>query len=325
MADSSAEAPLQGLAGDRATIVLFGDSLTQRGWGQSGWCAAVASHFVRQADVYNRGYGGYNTRYGLYLAPYLFPLSEQPSTPTPKHLLATVWFGANDAAAVSEGCHVPMDEYEANLRAIVSRAMRASLCVVVLTPPPVHEASRLRFQRAKYGDKATGVSERSTETAGRYAAAAARVAASLGVPCLDVHGLMLAEGGGAAWPAFVGADDAEHGDGLHLSASGQRFVGDCLLRLLADAGLDPASLPTELPLGSAVDPGNFVASMLEHQRLARASSAGSRGHGRLKGPAASFAEATFPPLGWFALGVAVAVLAMRSTSARAARVLARAE
>lgn len=55
--------PLRGLVGDRATIVLFGDSLTQRGWDDGGWAAAVAHAYQRRADVYNRGLGGYNTRY----------------------------------------------------------------------------------------------------------------------------------------------------------------------------------------------------------------------------------------------------------------------
>ena len=41
-----------------------------------------------------------------------------------------------------------------------------------------------------------------------------------GIPCFDVHQAMLAEGDGAAWPAFVGAGLGA-GDGLHLSPSGQ--------------------------------------------------------------------------------------------------------
>ena len=52
----------------RSTIVLFGDSLTQRGFEPEGWAAALAHYYGRRADVYNRGYGGYNTRWGRELA-----------------------------------------------------------------------------------------------------------------------------------------------------------------------------------------------------------------------------------------------------------------
>ena len=63
----------------------------------------------------------------------------------------TVWFGANDAALPSERAHVPLVEYEANLRAIVAHAKRSALHVVVLTPPPVHAPTRLAYQRAAHG------------------------------------------------------------------------------------------------------------------------------------------------------------------------------
>ena len=37
----------------RSTIVLFGDSLTQRGFEPEGWAAALAHYYGRRADVYN--------------------------------------------------------------------------------------------------------------------------------------------------------------------------------------------------------------------------------------------------------------------------------
>jgi len=38
----------------RGSIVVFGDSLTQRGFEEGGWVSALAQHFNRRADVYNR-------------------------------------------------------------------------------------------------------------------------------------------------------------------------------------------------------------------------------------------------------------------------------
>lgn len=48
----------------RLTFVLFGDSITQRGF-EDGWVASLANHYTRKADVLNRGYGGYNARASL--------------------------------------------------------------------------------------------------------------------------------------------------------------------------------------------------------------------------------------------------------------------
>ena len=182
----------------RSTIVLFGDSLTQRGFEPEGWAAALAHYYGRRADVYNRGYGGYNTRWARELAPALFARPPQGQA----HLLATVWFGANDACISTERAHVPLLEFEANLETIVQQARQVARVVVVMTPPPVHGPSRLAYQKRKYGARATGVEERSTEVAGRYGDVAARVAGRHGCALLDVHQLMLRE---ADWPRYVGA------------------------------------------------------------------------------------------------------------------------
>ena len=92
----------------------------------------------------------------------------------------------------------------------------------------MHGPTRLAYQRRRYGARATGVEERTTARALDYGAEAARVARAAGAHVLDVGRLMVADDG---WPAFVGAGDAD-GDGLHLSAAGQRFVADALIAAL---------------------------------------------------------------------------------------------
>ncbi len=42
----------------RRSVVLFGDSLTQRGWEIDGWVAGLAIYYTRHCDVIARGYGG---------------------------------------------------------------------------------------------------------------------------------------------------------------------------------------------------------------------------------------------------------------------------
>ncbi|MBA0806534.1 hypothetical protein Gohar_005985 [Gossypium harknessii] len=101
----------------RPNIVLFGDSITQESFRSGGWGASLADTYSRKADVVLRGYGGYNTRWALFLLHHLFPLgSTKPPVAT------TIFLGANDAALAgrtSERQHVPVEEYKENLRKIV--------------------------------------------------------------------------------------------------------------------------------------------------------------------------------------------------------------
>ena len=78
-----------------ARFVLFGDSITQGSFSVGGWGARLADHYARRADVLNRGYSGYNTRWALELLPHVLPAAPAPATPP---TLVTVFFGANDSA-----------------------------------------------------------------------------------------------------------------------------------------------------------------------------------------------------------------------------------
>ena len=81
------------MAGIRPQFVFFGDSITQKAFAQGGWAGVVADAYQRRVDVINRGYSGYNTRWALSIVDHLFPANT-----TSKVELATVFFGANDAA-----------------------------------------------------------------------------------------------------------------------------------------------------------------------------------------------------------------------------------
>ena len=89
MGDEGASTALPSLL-SRSSVVLFGDSLTQRGFdGGAGWATAVARYFGRRADVYNRGYGGYNVRWASVMAPSLFPAPALGAAG--RHLLVGTW------------------------------------------------------------------------------------------------------------------------------------------------------------------------------------------------------------------------------------------
>jgi len=129
----------------RPAIVLFGDSLTQFSFGDAavtrfGWGSLLAGAYQRTADVLNRGFSGYNTRFAMDLVPKIFGSGETK----PQYLFVTVFLGANDAAIAGERQHIPVEEYGENLAEIIKRIRGANegspdFPIIVMTPPPVDE------------------------------------------------------------------------------------------------------------------------------------------------------------------------------------------
>lgn len=76
----------------RPALVLLGDSITEFGGQDGGWAALLGRDYVRKADVINRGYSGYNSRWGAYV------VEEAAGAFAGRARLATIFFGANDAS-----------------------------------------------------------------------------------------------------------------------------------------------------------------------------------------------------------------------------------
>lgn len=72
--------PLSQNPGKRPKILLFGDSLTQRGFEgpYQAWAAGLAHAYGRRADVINRGYSGYTAKWCAFMLESLFP-AQDPS------------------------------------------------------------------------------------------------------------------------------------------------------------------------------------------------------------------------------------------------------
>lgn len=121
-------------------IILFGDSITQQSFNQDlgfGFGAALSDAYVRSIDVVNRGFSGYNTRQALHVLPRVLPPPEHARV-----RLMTVWFGANDARLPGTlggpQQHVPLDEYKANVKALVNHAnvqAHTGIRIILITPP----------------------------------------------------------------------------------------------------------------------------------------------------------------------------------------------
>ena len=223
----------------RPRFILFGDSITQQSFRVGGWGARLANTYERTADLINRGYSGYNTRWIMRLLPRIFPTSgEAPS-------LVTVCLGANDAVRpppipgtpltddsgrpLAGRQHVPLEEYRANLVEIVACARRCGgggARVLLITPPPVDEGDWLRHVNAMCGRPVPADAEpdRRAAITAEYARVCVEVGQSTHTPVLDLNSLMTA------------AEDTSSMlcDGLHPNEKGGEFIYTALLAALSE-------------------------------------------------------------------------------------------
>ena len=209
---------------ERRKILLIGDSITQYSFSPQhrGWGAGLADWYQRTADVVNRGYSGYNTRWVRQSLGHILPTARGED-----YALVTVFLGANDAvdggagdgdAWVGQGQdqHVPVAEYAANVGAIVDavRAACPAAAVLLITPPPVDQAQW---------------PNRSIPLVRQYRNALLAVAAERGTlsldlwspstrTALDTHGAVVTTG----TIAPVALEDMH--DGLHLGGTGNDKV-----------------------------------------------------------------------------------------------------
>ncbi|OVA20739.1 Lipase [Macleaya cordata] len=239
----------------RSHFVLFGDSLTEQSFSPGGWGASLANTYSGKVDVIVRGYGGYNTRWALFLLQNLF-LGFSKS-----YIAATVFFGANDAALLertNERQHVPVDEYKENLKRIVHhlKELSPSMLVVLITPPPISEEGRKEYAQSLYGEKARKLSERTNEVTGVYAKQCVEVAKELGVPSINLWSKMQETEG---WQKkFLS-------DGLHLTAEGNAVVHEEVVKVLSEGRLCALRIPYDFPLESEIDEINLEKSFQEQR------------------------------------------------------------
>lgn len=115
---------------------LFGDSITRRSFDVDNgcWGSMIAFKLGSYFDVDFRGFEGYNSKWALELMPKLFPRSYLD-----KVEIFVPFFGHNDSLPLA--MHVPVDQYEQNMRSIVSYLVDNGLSkdkIVLLTPSWYH-------------------------------------------------------------------------------------------------------------------------------------------------------------------------------------------
>uniref|UniRef100_A0ACD5VGP5 Uncharacterized protein n=2 Tax=Avena sativa TaxID=4498 RepID=A0ACD5VGP5_AVESA len=229
----------------RPRLVLFGASITEQSFASGGWGAALADHFAHKADVVLRGLSGYNTRWALKV---LDRAMEGAAAGGADPAAVTLLFGSNDASLPDQPQahqHVPLDEYQDNLRAICASLKKKWPCaaVILITPPPIHEPARIRDM---YGDNdPSRQPERTNESAGAYAQACIAVAKELDHPVIDIWTQM---------QKFPDWQTSALCDGLHFTPFGNKILFDELIKTLESIGVSQHSLRSDLPLFHEIDP-----------------------------------------------------------------------
>ncbi|KAI8902653.1 SGNH hydrolase [Globomyces pollinis-pini] len=225
-------------------ILLFGDSITQQGFGldRSGFAASLQNAYIRKVDIINRGLSGYNTRWCLKVVDQVLSSIERKH-PT-KTLLTILFLGANDS--VVDGVQtVPLEEYKQNLIELCTKIQSVSP-VLLITPPPV--------DGAKWTD-------RTLSNTKMYRDACIGVAEELSVDYVDT------------WKEFLGNSlkfeqklaDELFDDGLHLASKANKLLYVAIIRKIKSKFplLHPDILQPTLPWWADIDPDNVQESLLK--------------------------------------------------------------
>eukprot|EP01023_Acetabularia_acetabulum_P004950 TRINITY_DN12065_c0_g1_i1.p2 TRINITY_DN12065_c0_g1~~TRINITY_DN12065_c0_g1_i1.p2 ORF type:complete len:215 (-),score=35.24 TRINITY_DN12065_c0_g1_i1:550-1194(-) len=207
----------------RPQFVCFGDSLTQQAFGVNGWGTMLADKYVRKVDVMNRGYSGYTTRWAVQYLDEIFPTEiKQPQ------VLATIFFGANDAAPPALEQHVPLNEYKNNLVKIYEHMQKVGISnILYVTPTPVDD-------EVLEGERLYSMTQ-------KYAEGCMEIAKQLNQPVLDL------------WPYMLNVENWQKSllsDGVHLTSTGNKVVFDALSESVDNffPQLQASQLKQDIPL-----------------------------------------------------------------------------
>lgn len=240
-------------------VILLGDSLTQQGY-SDGWVSRMSDYYIRRARVINSGLSGYNTRWmRTVLADPTQRECVLPSYAT-EPLFVVFMMGGNDCAK-NPRYGIPLDEFEENMRVIVSDLLanvRPRAGLFIGTPSPPDEVACAAHYDVPRDDF-------SFAGASTYCAAVRRIvdeftAAGAPVALIDVQRSFLLYGRGgplpAGEPAYEEGDSAPWKslvceDGLHFNERGGALMFATVLEAMRRspwaAQLEPESVPMPVP------------------------------------------------------------------------------
>ncbi|KAE9367775.1 SGNH hydrolase [Stipitochalara longipes BDJ] len=222
-------------------FLLVGDSIVEfSSLLRDGFCfgAGLEEHCQRRLDVIKRGFSGYNTANATVIFQDLIPSIECAKV---DYLL--ILFGANDACLKDgpTGQHVPLQQYRANLKTILSHSSVTAHqpTIFLVTPPPINEDHLWEFD-SKKGYSAT---TRNQKVTAQYAEVVREVVKEYEhkkVVLIDLWEALMKEARLGFPPTYDGKSEIgdDEGlrkllvDGLHLTGAGYKIFLDMLLPLV---------------------------------------------------------------------------------------------
>lgn len=186
----------------------FGTGVVTASDTASGWVSRLAAAYGQKAQVVNKGQATATSREGVEMVNEL--LAEHPEGDLKRVKLVVLSFGANDAITRDgeTGPKVSINEYRANMKAMVDKLQSAGVKnIMVVTPPPAARRMDRRFKTIK-----------------DYARTAADVARDNKLPTVD---LFAAVSTLPNWQASVMRED-----GLRLSERGQQLLFKRVMKTL---------------------------------------------------------------------------------------------
>lgn len=199
-------------------ITLFGDSITRRSKDTENgcWGSMIAYKAGSFFDVDVRGFEGYNSRWALGMLPKLFPKSYLE-----KVEIFIPFFGHNDSWEERFPAHVPVDEYEVNMRSIIKYLTDNGLekrKIILITPTWYHDESFRKFL-TEIGMPSIG---KDVESARKYSDAILRIAKDNDIDVIDFFEISLKQE--PLVEIFC--------DGVHYSRKGAKLLFDLLMPII---------------------------------------------------------------------------------------------
>jgi sialidase-1 len=214
-------------------IIMFGDSTTAYRHGSVQKVYSVRVDEALQSigsslSVHNASIGGNTTRDAL--------KRFDRDVLRYKPRIVVMQFGINDAAVdvwkkpPAAGPRVPLTEYIANMRALITTARKQNAKVILMTTNPLRWTSKLRELYGRPPYDATAEDGFDALHLAAYNEALRKLAKELDVPLVDVR---------AAYPGFAAKHkttiDGMLLDGMHPAELGHQLVSELLVPAIRDA------------------------------------------------------------------------------------------
>lgn len=242
----------------RLQLVTFGDSLTQHGSEPGGWVHLLGHWYTRKADVFNRGYSGFNTNHlialldqhiahGIWPTNHAESKSDAPTKPT----LLTLCIGANDSClpdGPSAQQSVPLENYRSNLVELLtklkgSNGKAAPDLHVILIGPPQCDAHMWGVVSKQRHNLAEIPITRDNNYTKQFSEAAQSVAKQFAIPFIDMYSLT------SNWSEMLN-------DGLHFTEKGNYLLFDQVRSTIERSypHLMTSALPVDAPPFQQITP-----------------------------------------------------------------------